>query len=429
MSTSHKSENIKQSPTRTRRRSSISLSAKLQLENTMLLNSVPVNYPLYAISEQTRRYIPQSQRELISGYLDEPHTTQSVIQRKKYSTNIDERNFISVYEYQINDHWIIWDYSTGFVFFTGLWKACGNTKTDIVKLVENFPSLQTCVRRIRGGFLKIQGTWLPYDKARELAKNFSFNIRYCLVPIFGDSFPDECLKPTHPNFGKLVDINAPPVVKQRRRSTANHSSSASHTNNKTGFKPRRSHSQSEAMSRNTPIVELQEVLKASKQLHHLSSSHIVISPRSSTSLENYSLDRERLTRKRTPSFNYGGFVWSWNDLKILGKDDEHAVIDEDETSVHLLPPISHKGNTEVTTNFPTPMSSAPQLSTATTNSPSAHNQGSSSYISDMTPKSYNGYETVVNAAQQLLCFSNSRGDGEVVNTPIKDKMDIGGLLS
>ncbi|ODQ57752.1 hypothetical protein WICANDRAFT_22289, partial [Wickerhamomyces anomalus NRRL Y-366-8] len=108
------------------------------------------------------------------------------ISKKKYSTNVDERNYLTVFEYKLNDNnWIIWDYSTGYVFFTGLWKSCGNNKTDIVKLVENFPNLSNAVKRVRGGFLKIQGTWLPFDIVKNLAKNFCFNIRYCLIPIFG----------------------------------------------------------------------------------------------------------------------------------------------------------------------------------------------------------------------------------------------------
>ncbi len=34
---------------------------------------------------------------------------------------------------------------------------------DIVKMLESQPELATQLRRVRGGYLKIQGTWMPYE--------------------------------------------------------------------------------------------------------------------------------------------------------------------------------------------------------------------------------------------------------------------------
>jgi hypothetical protein len=51
----------------------------------------------------------------------------------------------------------MWDRETGYVHFTGIWKALGNSKSDIVKMVDSNPELGT--KKIRGGFLRIQGTW------------------------------------------------------------------------------------------------------------------------------------------------------------------------------------------------------------------------------------------------------------------------------
>ena len=48
------------------------------------------------------------------------------------------------------------------------------------------------IRRIRGGYVKIQGTWLPMEISRILCLRFCFPIRYFLAPIFGESFPQEC---------------------------------------------------------------------------------------------------------------------------------------------------------------------------------------------------------------------------------------------
>ncbi|SCU90951.1 LAMI_0E04192g1_1 [Lachancea mirantina] len=51
---------------------------------------------------------------------------------------------------------------------------------------------QNLMKRIRGGYIKIQGTWLPYEVCRELCVRFCYPIRFFLVPIFGQSFPREC---------------------------------------------------------------------------------------------------------------------------------------------------------------------------------------------------------------------------------------------
>lgn len=48
------------------------------------------------------------------------------------------------------------------------------------------------IQRLRGGFIRIQGIWLPIEFARPLCILFAFPIRYFLVPIFGDNFPKDC---------------------------------------------------------------------------------------------------------------------------------------------------------------------------------------------------------------------------------------------
>jgi hypothetical protein len=37
------------------------------------------------------------------------------------------------------------------------------TPADIVKMIESQPDLASQIRRVRGGYLKIQGTWMPYE--------------------------------------------------------------------------------------------------------------------------------------------------------------------------------------------------------------------------------------------------------------------------
>lgn len=37
---------------------------------------------------------------------------------------------------------------------------------DIVKMIDSQPDLAPLIRRVRGGYLKIQGTWMPYEVSR-----------------------------------------------------------------------------------------------------------------------------------------------------------------------------------------------------------------------------------------------------------------------
>ncbi|KAK9234349.1 hypothetical protein V1525DRAFT_383543 [Lipomyces kononenkoae] len=140
------------------------------------------------------------------------------IVRKRYATSVDDRHFLTVFEYMVNGQWIMWDYYSGYVHLTGLWKAIGNTKADIVKLVDNSPDLEPVIRRVRGGFLKIQGTWLPFTIARTLASRTCYHIRFALIPLFGPDFPDSCLKPDEPGFGQL-QLTLTDSTRRRRKRT------------------------------------------------------------------------------------------------------------------------------------------------------------------------------------------------------------------
>lgn len=69
------------------------------------------------------------------------------------------------------------DMDDGYILWTGIWKALGNHKgillcsfsypasnlliiADIVKMLESQPDLATQLRRVRGGYLKIQGQFV-----------------------------------------------------------------------------------------------------------------------------------------------------------------------------------------------------------------------------------------------------------------------------
>jgi hypothetical protein len=147
-----------------------------------------------------------------------PYTATNIkIKRTKYSTSLDPRGYIPVYEFTINDQPIMWDRENGYVHFTGIWKALGNNKADIARLVDTHPDLASTIKKVRGGFLKIQGTWMPFEKAYELCRRTCYVVREELVPLFGPLFPSQALDPTQPGFGRLTLTDSVPTKKRQRR--------------------------------------------------------------------------------------------------------------------------------------------------------------------------------------------------------------------
>ncbi|GBE90056.1 hypothetical protein SCP_1800780 [Sparassis crispa] len=138
------------------------------------------------------------------------------VTKGRYITSNDPRGYIPVHEYPLNGQWIMLDMDDGYVLWTGIWKALGNSKADIVKIVESQPDLASQLRRVRGGYLKIQGTWMPYETALRLARLVAWPIRYDLVPLFGPTFPSTCLSPDQPGYGQIVK---PGSGKRRSRRT------------------------------------------------------------------------------------------------------------------------------------------------------------------------------------------------------------------
>lgn len=43
------------------------------------------------------------------------------------------------------------------------WTLLIRRLADIVKMLDSQPDLAPLIRRVRGGYLKIQGTWMPYE--------------------------------------------------------------------------------------------------------------------------------------------------------------------------------------------------------------------------------------------------------------------------
>lgn len=126
------------------------------------------------------------------------------VTKGRYITSNDPRGYIPVYEYPLNGQWIMMDIDDGYILWTGIWKALGHSKADIVKMIDSQPDLAPLIRRVRGGYLKIQGTWMPYEVALRLSRRVAWPIRDELVPLFGPTFPSTCLSPDQPGYGQVV---------------------------------------------------------------------------------------------------------------------------------------------------------------------------------------------------------------------------------
>lgn len=81
----------------------------------------PVRFPVHSVPADLT--VPSDQAHLVPRARD--------VAAKKYATSVDDRNFLTVYEYLVNGQWVIWDYYTGFVHLTGLWKAIGHSKVSL----------------------------------------------------------------------------------------------------------------------------------------------------------------------------------------------------------------------------------------------------------------------------------------------------------
>ncbi|KAF8631978.1 hypothetical protein AX15_002090 [Amanita polypyramis BW_CC] len=130
------------------------------------------------------------------------------VTKGRYITSNDPRGYIPVYEYPLNGQWIMMDIDDGYILWTGIWKALGNSKADIVKMIDSQPDLAQVIRRVRGGYLKIQGTWMPYEVALRLSRRVAWPIKEDLIPLFGPTFPTTCLSPDQPGYGQVVNTGS-----------------------------------------------------------------------------------------------------------------------------------------------------------------------------------------------------------------------------
>ncbi|GAB7338038.1 hypothetical protein MBLNU457_4407t1 [Dothideomycetes sp. NU457] len=104
---------------------------------------------------------------------------------------------------------VLWDYKTGHVRLTAMFRALGHQKTEPKNAIDvntwgttDDKKLETVCYSVTGGNLGTQGYFMPYHCARELCRTFCWDIRWALTPVFGPTFAKECLTPDNPRYGK-----------------------------------------------------------------------------------------------------------------------------------------------------------------------------------------------------------------------------------
>ncbi|KAL7899442.1 hypothetical protein HDV63DRAFT_416884 [Trichoderma sp. SZMC 28014] len=101
------------------------------------------------------------------------------------------------YEFRLPDkdkvYTVMWDYNVGLVHMTPFFKCLEYTKTSPAQMLSLNPGLRELSPSITGGAVSAQGYWMPYHCARAVCATFCHKIAGALIPIFGPSFPSDCL--------------------------------------------------------------------------------------------------------------------------------------------------------------------------------------------------------------------------------------------
>ncbi|RDL33765.1 DNA-binding of Mlu1-box binding protein MBP1 [Venustampulla echinocandica] len=99
---------------------------------------------------------------------------------------------------------VMWDYNIGLVRITPFFKCCKYSKTTPAKMLNMNTGLKEITHSITGGALVAQGYWMPYSCALAVCATFCAHIAGALIPIFGPTFPSQCVSPEAPEHGRMV---------------------------------------------------------------------------------------------------------------------------------------------------------------------------------------------------------------------------------
>lgn len=120
---------------------------------------------------------------------------------------------------------VMWDYVGGFVRISPFFKSRKHkkvsrslppfsasiltfrpsaVKTGPAKMLDLNKGLREVTFHMTGGNRIAQGYWVPFHCARAVCATFCHDIAGALIPIFGPSFPQDCVATDSPRFNRMV---------------------------------------------------------------------------------------------------------------------------------------------------------------------------------------------------------------------------------
>ncbi|KAK0659754.1 hypothetical protein QBC41DRAFT_44586 [Cercophora samala] len=174
-----------------------------------------VNYPPFEDLD------PESQREVQRFQISNLRSIQSNCRRIPYHSQKKDfyqktgRESFEVFEYSFklprdsrlrsdNTYTVMWDYNVGLVRMTPFFKCLEYGKTTPAKMLNQNPGLKDITHSITGGSIIAQGYWMPYSCAKAVCATFCYQIAGALIPLFGPSFPSECIREGMPGYKHMV---------------------------------------------------------------------------------------------------------------------------------------------------------------------------------------------------------------------------------
>lgn len=104
------------------------------------------------------------------------------------------------------EHYIKWNAGLGYVHMTSIWKALGRGSFDLQALLATSPPQLRKDKnfvRLVGGRNEVKGTWAKTALAFAISRRVAYHMKDQLVAIFGHNFPDACLLPNDPCYGRI----------------------------------------------------------------------------------------------------------------------------------------------------------------------------------------------------------------------------------
>ena len=158
------------------------LKEKCRLELDHILNYAFYE-PISWDGKQTRR-----RKSSLSGSVDDKKKYFQSSNNNKNSTNVEDKT--PEYTHYVDLHWNNLSKDLKQLILDDFQKFLNKNYPE--NHINNLDLSLHIIQRIRGGYIKIQGTWLPWTVARLMCTRFCFPIRWLLVPLFGPQFPKDC---------------------------------------------------------------------------------------------------------------------------------------------------------------------------------------------------------------------------------------------